>query len=286
MLAPQDARARRVERQDPHALGDAAADQSLDAIGHLAGGLVRERDRQDRPGIHAELADQVRDAVRQRARLPRAGPGHDEDRPLRVEDGLGLDVVQAFEQGGADAHEPIVGALGDRPGRDARRAPLGPGYAGCIVNAEATLPRAQTATPRPRRPLSVADPQVVRDRLLDGGRRPRRLHRLAALGHRSHHEGRAERAEAGLHPGHRHEGSGAGAPCGCRAAPRVGVRGAADPADRPRPDRRAGDGRGVAQEGPGHYPDTADPGTPPGASASPATAPRISRRSTAWMPSR
>ncbi len=30
----------------------------------------------------------------------------------------------------------------------------GPGYAGCIVNAEATLPRAQSATPRPRRPLS------------------------------------------------------------------------------------------------------------------------------------
>ena len=30
---------------------------------------------------------------------------------------------------------------------------LGPGYAGCIVNAEATLPRAQTAAPRPRRPL-------------------------------------------------------------------------------------------------------------------------------------
>ena len=29
----------------------------------------------------------------------------------------------------------------------------GPGYAGCIVNAEATLPRAQTAAPRPRRPL-------------------------------------------------------------------------------------------------------------------------------------
>src|SRR6188508_1262529 len=29
----------------------------------------------------------------------------------------------------------------------------GPGYAGCIVNAEATLPRAQAATPPPRRPL-------------------------------------------------------------------------------------------------------------------------------------
>ena len=72
------------------------------------------------PGEHAELADQVRDAVRQRAGLPRAGAGHDEDGPLRVEDGLGLDVVQAFEQGGADAHEPIVGASDDRPGRDAR----------------------------------------------------------------------------------------------------------------------------------------------------------------------
>ena len=121
VLAPQDAGARRVEREDPHALGDAPADQALDAVGHLARRLVRERDRQDRAGVHAELADQVRDAVRQRARLPRAGAGHDEHGPLRMEDGLGLDVVQAFEQGGADAHEPIVGARDDRPGGDARR---------------------------------------------------------------------------------------------------------------------------------------------------------------------
>ena len=50
------------------------------------------------------LADQVGDAVRERAGLARAGAGHDEHGPLRVEDGLGLDVVQAFEQGGYLAH--------------------------------------------------------------------------------------------------------------------------------------------------------------------------------------
>ena len=37
--------------------------------------------------------------MREGTRLPGAGAGHDEDGPLRVEDGLGLDVVQAFEQG-------------------------------------------------------------------------------------------------------------------------------------------------------------------------------------------
>ena len=117
VFATQDPGARGVEREDPHPLGDPAADQALDAVGHLTRGLVRERDRQDRSRGHAEVADQVRDAVRQGAGLPGAGPGHDEDGPLRVEDGLGLDVVQAFEQGGADAHEPIVGGPDDRPGR-------------------------------------------------------------------------------------------------------------------------------------------------------------------------
>ena len=57
----------------------------------------------------------------QRAGLAGAGAGHDEDGPLRMEDGLGLDVVQTFEQGGADAHEPIVGGSDDRPGREPLR---------------------------------------------------------------------------------------------------------------------------------------------------------------------
>ena len=59
--------------------------------------------------------------MRQRAGLAGAGAGHDEDGPLRMEDGLGLDVVQAFEQGGADAHGSIVGGSDDRPGREPLR---------------------------------------------------------------------------------------------------------------------------------------------------------------------
>ena len=50
VLAAQEPDARAVEREDPHPLGDAAAQQPLDAIGHLPRGLVRERDRQDRVG--------------------------------------------------------------------------------------------------------------------------------------------------------------------------------------------------------------------------------------------
>ena len=212
----------------------------------------------------------------------RAGSGHDEDGPLRMEDGLGLDVVQAFQQGGADAHEPIVGAFDDRPGGDARR----------VARAGVRwLHRERRGHPPPRAdrgaPTTQAaprsDPQVVRDRLLDGGRRPRRIHRLAALGHRAHDEGGPDRAEARLHAGHRHERPGAGASRGCRAAPRVGLRGAGDPPHRPRPDRGGGHGRpSRSRRGRGTIPIPPTPGTPRGGSASPATAPRTSPRSTAW----
>ena len=50
VLATQDPSARGVERQDPHPSGDPSSDQTLDPVGHLARGLVRERDRQDRSG--------------------------------------------------------------------------------------------------------------------------------------------------------------------------------------------------------------------------------------------
>jgi len=61
-LAAQDARARGVERGDPHAARD-ATDQRGDPLLHLGRGLVGERDRQDRERRRVALRDQVREAL-------------------------------------------------------------------------------------------------------------------------------------------------------------------------------------------------------------------------------
>ena len=96
-LAPQDAYAGRVERGHPHDPG-AAADQILDALAHLGGGLVGEGDRQDRPRMGAALADQPRDATGQHAGLARSGARDDQKRRTGVLHGLALGLVQAVEQ--------------------------------------------------------------------------------------------------------------------------------------------------------------------------------------------
>ena len=118
VLAAQDPGAHRVEREDPHPLGDAAADECLDPLRHLASGLVREGDREDRSWSDAFLADQVGDPVCERARLARSGPRDDEHRALRVEDGLSLDVVEPLDQGGDVEHPGIIEAAGDPVGPD------------------------------------------------------------------------------------------------------------------------------------------------------------------------
>ncbi len=99
VLATQDPCARRMEGEDPHAPSDPGPHQSLDSVGHLSGRLVRERDRQDRAGRSAPLTDQVGDPMCEGARLARPRTRHDEHGPLGVQDGLGLDVVEALDQG-------------------------------------------------------------------------------------------------------------------------------------------------------------------------------------------
>ena len=59
----------------------AAADQLLRPLAHLGGGLVREGDRHDVPRVHA-AAHEVRQPVRDDARLARARAGQHEQRPL------------------------------------------------------------------------------------------------------------------------------------------------------------------------------------------------------------
>ena len=100
VLPTEDAGARGVERQDPHAPGDARSDQPLDPFGHLPGRFVRERDGEDLVRADAVFPDQVGDPVGERPGLAAAGAGDDQDRALGVQDGLALDVVERLEQGG------------------------------------------------------------------------------------------------------------------------------------------------------------------------------------------
>ena len=91
-MGPQDAHAGRVERGDPHRLGD-RPDELGDAPAHLVGGLVGERDREDRRRRNA-LVDEVGDAMREHPRLARSGAGDDEQRPAAMDDGIELVGVE------------------------------------------------------------------------------------------------------------------------------------------------------------------------------------------------
>jgi hypothetical protein len=77
---------------------DAVADEPGDALLHLGGGLVGERDREDPVRVDRPVTDQVGDAVGQHARLARARPRDDEQWPADVENGLTLGRVQALDQ--------------------------------------------------------------------------------------------------------------------------------------------------------------------------------------------
>ncbi len=92
-LAAQNARTIGMESAQPDALA-ALGKQVLQAVLHLAGGFVGERDRQDVVGLYAHCVDQVGDALGQDARFTGAGscqhqrltqPGGDGGTLLRVE---------------------------------------------------------------------------------------------------------------------------------------------------------------------------------------------------------
>ena len=91
----QKARGNAVEGTQPHAVGAmaVAAEQALDALFEFARGLVGEGHSQDLARVCA-LGQQVGQAVGDHARLARAGPGDDQQRPWRIEHGLDLRWVQ------------------------------------------------------------------------------------------------------------------------------------------------------------------------------------------------
>ncbi len=115
----QDPRARRVERHHPHQ-ARYAADQLLDALPHLGGGLVGEGDREDLAGARLARGDQVGDAVRQRPGLPGAGAREHQQRPLPVLHRLALGRVQVGQAAARPGLRRASGVL-RRPPRWAHR---------------------------------------------------------------------------------------------------------------------------------------------------------------------
>ena len=77
----------------PAAVG---AEQRLDARPHLFGRLVGERDREHFVRFCVAVADEVRDAARDDARLARPRAGEDEQRPFQVQDRLALFGVEGL----------------------------------------------------------------------------------------------------------------------------------------------------------------------------------------------
>src|SRR6266850_1879683 len=96
-IAAQKPSAEAVEGPDRQVLELPFAEQTRKPFLHLPRRLVREGHRQDRARRDAQVADQVRDSVREDARLARPGAGQDEQRPIAVRDGGALLGIQGVE---------------------------------------------------------------------------------------------------------------------------------------------------------------------------------------------
>ncbi len=135
-LPAQDPAAGGVEREHPET-ARVSAEEMLEPLLHLAGGLVRERDREELVRLRTDRVDQVGDAIRQDARLPGARAGDHEQRPFRGEDGLALGGVQVGEIAvrRRDGHAPdasdrtyVCSAPRDALGRESRLAACGAAF--------------------------------------------------------------------------------------------------------------------------------------------------------------
>ena len=120
-VAAQDAHAERVEGGDD-GLGDAqSADQFFDALGHLGGGLVGEGHGEDGFGHHAQVFDEMRDAIGDYAGFAAARAGEDQHRALGGFDGFALLRVELVEKGhggsGSGVGESILQGIGGATGK-------------------------------------------------------------------------------------------------------------------------------------------------------------------------
>jgi hypothetical protein len=86
-----------VERRDPHRAA-IHLEQRLDARPHLLGRLVGEGDREHLVWLCNPRGDQVRDAMRDDARLPRARARKDEKRSVGMANGVLLFRIERGEE--------------------------------------------------------------------------------------------------------------------------------------------------------------------------------------------
>ena len=163
-LAAQDPEAEGVEGPQPRA-GGVGAEQGRDALLHLAGRLVRERDRDGFLGDRAPARDQPGQAVRDHAGLSRAGARQDQQGAFRREDGFALGLVQALEDGfrvdhglwrpGDGADEPPVYQVGgdgsaDRSARAVSGRRVAPRHVRARLAAQRPMVRAGRIGARPQ----------------------------------------------------------------------------------------------------------------------------------------
>ncbi len=139
-----------VEGGDGELLGDLAVDQGDDALAHLGGGLVGERDREDGRRGSAAL-DQPGDAVGDDARLARAGAREHEHGPGQVLDG---GLLRGVEAGGHDTVGTAGGEAGGvliLPQRDfvAKPASRHPSSRANSPSLRSRRPTARNASARP-----------------------------------------------------------------------------------------------------------------------------------------
>ena len=95
-VAPQQAVAEGVKGGDLD-VGVPVGHELVDALFHLGGGLVGERQREDLFRASAALGDQPGDAAGDDGGLAGAGPGHDEQRAGVMGDSLTLGVVETIQ---------------------------------------------------------------------------------------------------------------------------------------------------------------------------------------------
>jgi hypothetical protein len=86
-----------VERRHPHA-GDARAQQRLDPPAHFFRRFVGERDGEDFVRLRVTVADEIRDAARDDARLAGARARENQQRPADVQDRFALLGIQGVQE--------------------------------------------------------------------------------------------------------------------------------------------------------------------------------------------